>query len=117
MLRKLLKEPGVVIAPGAYDCLSSRIVEKVGFKAQDTAELIFEDAEVPIANRLGEEGQGFKYLMSMLPKERLSIDGVRVRGTRTDIDRVARRFKAISSGAAAARCSTERIRWSGLRRR
>ena len=33
ILRKLLKEPGVVIAPGAYDCLSARIVEKVGFKA------------------------------------------------------------------------------------
>ena len=33
MLRRLLKEPGVVIAPGAYDCLSARIVEKVGFKA------------------------------------------------------------------------------------
>src|SRR4030042_2056148 len=33
MLRKLLKEPGFLVAPAAYDCMSARIVEKVGFKA------------------------------------------------------------------------------------
>lgn len=33
MLRKLLKQPGLVVVPAAYDCLSARIVEKVGFKA------------------------------------------------------------------------------------
>ncbi len=33
MLRKLLKEPGLLIVPGICDCLSARIAEKVGFKA------------------------------------------------------------------------------------
>ena len=33
MLRKLLEKPGLVIAPAAYDCLSARCVEAVGFKA------------------------------------------------------------------------------------
>ena len=33
MLRKLLQDPGVLIVPSAYDCLSAKIVETVGFKA------------------------------------------------------------------------------------
>jgi alkylation response protein AidB-like acyl-CoA dehydrogenase len=50
-----------------------RNLEKVGLKAQDTAELSFDDVVVPRANLLGEEGQGFIYLMQNLPQERLSI--------------------------------------------
>jgi acyl-CoA dehydrogenase len=41
--------------------------------AQDTAELIFEDAKVPAANLLGEEGKGFYYLMDKLQQERLLV--------------------------------------------
>ena len=33
MLRKFLKEPGLLIVPCAYDCLTARCVEAVGFKA------------------------------------------------------------------------------------
>jgi alkylation response protein AidB-like acyl-CoA dehydrogenase len=50
-----------------------RNLEKVGLHSQDTAELFFNDVHVPVANRLGEEGQGFRYLVSNLPQERLSI--------------------------------------------
>jgi len=50
-----------------------RNLEKVGLHAQDTAELFFTDVQVPTANRLGEEGQGFRYLVANLPQERLSI--------------------------------------------
>jgi alkylation response protein AidB-like acyl-CoA dehydrogenase len=50
-----------------------RKLEKMGFKAQDTAELSFEDVEVPASNLLGEEGRGFYYLMSQLAQERLSV--------------------------------------------
>jgi long-chain-acyl-CoA dehydrogenase len=50
-----------------------RNLEKVGLHAQDTAELFFDDVRVPVANRLGEEGQGFRYLVTNLPQERLSI--------------------------------------------
>lgn len=48
-----------------------RKLNKVGMHAQDTAELIFEDARVPVTNLLGEEGQGFYYLMTKLQQERL----------------------------------------------
>ncbi len=50
-----------------------RKLNKIGMHAQDTAELFFRDVEVPAANLLGEEGQGFRYLMAQLPQERLSV--------------------------------------------
>jgi alkylation response protein AidB-like acyl-CoA dehydrogenase len=50
-----------------------RNLDKIGRHAQDTAELFFKDVKVPIANRLGEEGKGFFYLMHNLPQERLLI--------------------------------------------
>jgi alkylation response protein AidB-like acyl-CoA dehydrogenase len=50
-----------------------RNLEKIGTHAQDTAELFFDDACVPAENLLGNEGEGFAYLVSNLPQERLSI--------------------------------------------
>jgi len=50
-----------------------RKLDKIGQDAADTSELFFDDVRVPITNCLGEEGQGFVYLMSQLPQERLSI--------------------------------------------
>lgn len=48
-------------------------LNKVGLHAQDTAELIFEDAKVPVNNLIGEEGKGFYYLMDKLQQERLVV--------------------------------------------
>ncbi len=50
-----------------------RNLDKIGMHAQDTAELFFTDARVPVANRLGDEGTGFVSLVTNLPQERLSI--------------------------------------------
>ena len=51
-----------------------RILEKIGQKGNDTAELFFDDVEVPRSNLLGtEEGKGFYQLMQQLPQERLII--------------------------------------------
>jgi alkylation response protein AidB-like acyl-CoA dehydrogenase len=50
-----------------------RQLEKIGLPGQDTAELFFNDAVVPAANLLGEEGRGLRYLMSHLPRERLGV--------------------------------------------
>ncbi len=56
-----------------------RILEKVGQKGQDTCELFFDDAHVPLENVLGGiEGRGFAQLMTELPYERtiLGVAGV-----------------------------------------
>ncbi|WP_368855249.1 acyl-CoA dehydrogenase family protein, partial [Klebsiella aerogenes] len=50
-----------------------RNLDKLGMKAQDTSELFFDDVRVPVSNILGEEGRGFRYLMSELPQERLLV--------------------------------------------
>jgi acyl-CoA dehydrogenase len=50
-----------------------RKLDKVGRRAQDTAELFFNGVRVPVENRLGDEGRGLHYLMARLPRERLSI--------------------------------------------
>ncbi len=50
-----------------------RNLDKVGLHSQDTAELFFTDVHVPVANRFGEEGEGFRYLVANLAQERLSI--------------------------------------------
>jgi acyl-CoA dehydrogenase len=51
-----------------------RMLEKVGQKGQDTCELFFDDARVPLSNVLGGvEGQGFAQLMAELPYERTLV--------------------------------------------
>jgi citronellyl-CoA dehydrogenase len=46
-------------------------LEKLGNHASDTAELVFEDVRVPVANRIGDEGLGFLYQMRQFQKERM----------------------------------------------
>jgi alkylation response protein AidB-like acyl-CoA dehydrogenase len=50
-----------------------RNLDKIGLKAQDTAELFFSDVRVPATNLLGQENGGFFHLMGALPQERLAI--------------------------------------------
>jgi alkylation response protein AidB-like acyl-CoA dehydrogenase len=50
-----------------------RVEHKMGIRGSPTAELTFDDARVPVANRLGEEGEGFKIAMATLDRSRLGI--------------------------------------------
>jgi alkylation response protein AidB-like acyl-CoA dehydrogenase len=76
----------LVVERGLAGFERGRNLEKIGLHAQDTAELFFSDVAVPISNRLGGEGQGFTYLVSNLPQERLSIAAAGVAAARSAMD-------------------------------
>ncbi|GAB4008842.1 acyl-CoA dehydrogenase family protein [Nocardioides ultimimeridianus] len=63
-----------------------RKLDKIGLPAQDTAELYFTDARVPVENLLGEEGQGLRYLMSHLPRERLGVSNQSITTARATLE-------------------------------
>jgi acyl-CoA dehydrogenase len=63
----------LLVEAGMAGFSKGRKLKKVGMKAQDTAELFFDNVRVPAENLLGEEGMGFIYLMQELPQERLSV--------------------------------------------
>jgi acyl-CoA dehydrogenase len=63
----------LVVEQGMAGFERGRNLDKIGLHAQDTAELSFSDVVVPKENLLGDEGQGFVYLMMNLPQERLII--------------------------------------------
>jgi acyl-CoA dehydrogenase len=50
-----------------------RNLRKLGQHGQDTCELFYEDVRIPASNLVGEEGQGFAYLIDQLPQERLIL--------------------------------------------
>ena len=60
---------------------------KMGWNAQPTRAVIFENARVPIANRLGEEGIGFKIAMAGLDGGRLNIAACSLGGAQNALDK------------------------------
>jgi alkylation response protein AidB-like acyl-CoA dehydrogenase len=63
----------VLVESGRPGFRRGRNLKKIGQNAQDTAELFFDQVHVPAGNVLGEEGGGFGYLMTQLPRERLLV--------------------------------------------
>ncbi len=63
-----------------------RNLDKVGMKAQDTAELFFDEVRVPAENLVGTENGGFVHLMNALPQERLTIAAGAVAAARLVFD-------------------------------
>ncbi len=76
----------LVVERGTPGFERGRNLHKIGMHAQDTAELFFTDARVPVANLLGEEGDGFLHLVGKLPQERLSIAVTGVAAARAALD-------------------------------
>ncbi|MFL5267577.1 MAG: acyl-CoA dehydrogenase family protein [Stellaceae bacterium] len=60
--------------------------KKLGWHTQPTAMVIFEDCRVPVANRLGEEGEGFKIAMMGLDGGRLNISACSLGGARACLE-------------------------------
>ncbi|MFE7189936.1 acyl-CoA dehydrogenase family protein [Kitasatospora sp. NPDC057541] len=70
----------LVVERGMPGFERGRNLDKIGQKAQDTAELFFQDVRVPKRNLLGEPDQGFLYLMRNLAQERLTIAAAAIAG-------------------------------------
>jgi alkylation response protein AidB-like acyl-CoA dehydrogenase len=64
---------GFVVEKGTPGFRPGRKENKLGLRASDTSELIFEDCEIPAENLVGKEGEGFKDAMRVLDGGRISI--------------------------------------------
>ncbi|GLZ29611.1 acyl-CoA dehydrogenase [Lentzea sp. NBRC 105346] len=110
---------GISLLVVENDIRRGRVLEKVGLKGQDTAELFFDDVRVPVSHLLGgQEGQGFVQLMQQLPQERLLIAVASVAGIERAVevtleytkDRTAfgkELFKFQNTRFKLAECATE----------
>ena len=67
-----------LIERGMSGFATAQKLDKLGMRASNTCELVFEDCTVPFDNVLGEEGQGVKVLMSGLDYERVVLAGIGV---------------------------------------
>ena len=61
-------------------------VKKMGWNAQPTAQVIMEDCRIPAENRVGEEGDGFKFAMSGLDGGRINIGACSLGGAKKALD-------------------------------
>lgn len=73
--------PGVSVSPP---------FEKMGMRSSPTGEVIFEDVEVPMENRIGEEGTGALQMLRNLEVERITLSGISVGIARAALDRAYR---------------------------
>jgi butyryl-CoA dehydrogenase len=62
-----------VIEKGTPGFTVSKTEDKLGIRASDTAELVFEECRVPVAHRIGEEGQGFRVALTAIDGGRIGI--------------------------------------------
>jgi len=60
--------------------------KKMGWNAQPTAQVIFEDCRIPASNRVGGEGEGFKFAMSGLDGGRINIGACSLGGAQKALD-------------------------------
>ncbi len=62
-----------IVPKGTKGLVVGHMEDKMGLRASDTTDLIFEDCRIPVANILGKEGDGFKIAMSGLDSGRIGI--------------------------------------------
>jgi alkylation response protein AidB-like acyl-CoA dehydrogenase len=71
------RTPGYIVA---------RVEDKLGQRASDTAQIVFENCRVPAANRLGSEGEGYRIALSNLEAGRIGIAAQAVGMARAALD-------------------------------
>jgi len=84
----------VVVEKGTPGLSFGAQEKKLGWKTQPTAMVIFENCRVPVTNRIGAEGQGFKIAMGGLDGGRLNIGACSIGGAQFCLDRTIDYMKA-----------------------
>jgi len=82
-----------VLEKGMPGFSAGRPYRKLGLHASDTAELIFEDAEVPAANLVGERGMGFVQAMKVLEGGRIAMAAMAVGIAQAALDQAVKYMK------------------------
>ena len=77
----------IVVEKGTPGLTFGAQEKKLGWKTQPTAMVIFDNCRVPVSNRIGSEGQGFKIAMAGLDGGRLNIGACSVGGAQFCLDR------------------------------
>ena len=77
----------IVVEKGTPGLSFGKREEKMGWHSQPTAQVIFDDCRVPVANRLGEEGEGFRIAMQALDGGRLHIAACSLGGARACLEK------------------------------
>ena len=77
----------VVVENGARGLSFGALEDKMGWRAQPTSEVQFDDCDVPAENLIGEEGRGFSYAMAGLDGGRLNIAASALGGAQAALDR------------------------------
>ena len=77
----------MIVEAGAEGLSFGALEDKMGWRAQPTAQVQFDDCEVPAANFIGEEGSGFKYAMAGLDGGRLNIAASALGGAQAALDK------------------------------
>jgi acyl-CoA dehydrogenase len=80
-----------IVERGTAGFSVGRKLAKQGWRASDTAELVFEDCRIPASNLLGEENQGFYAIMRNFQNERLVLSGMAI-GEATEALRLTREY-------------------------
>lgn len=76
----------IVVEKGTKGLSFGKKERKMGWNSQPTAQVIFEDCRVPIANRIGAEGEGFRIAMMGLDGGRINIGACSVGTARAALD-------------------------------
>lgn len=83
----------VLVENGTKGLSFGKLEDKMGWRAQPTAIVNFEDCKAPVDNRLGPEGEGFKYAMKGLDGGRLNIAACALGGAQDALDRALQYVK------------------------
>ena len=77
----------LILEDGAEGLSFGGLEDKMGWRAQPTAMVNFDDCQIPATNRIGEEGNGFKFAMAGLDGGRLNIAACALGGAQDALDR------------------------------